>query len=502
MVEWALTIALIIAAGVIGWLVGSHGKSRLSERMSSAESELKGLKEQAAHLDQINATLRDQLADAQNQASLAQGRLSEIERMREESQKHALSLTEELERLRQQCNQAESAKQAHEARLAEMRNNIEEQKVLLNQARDTLSAAFKSLAADVLKGSSEEFLKLAGERMDSLHKQAAADFENRQRNIEEVINPMRESLGRLDLELHRLDEERRSAQAQLAEHLQMLTSKTQRLADALSRPTVRGRWGEIQLRNVVETAGMVDHCDFREQAEIASADGRLRPDMTINLPGGRTIVVDSKVPLQAYLEALELTDGEQRAARLADHARHVRHYIEQLSSKAYWDLFDSAPEFVILFLPGEMLFSSALQYDPTLIEEGAKRKVILATPTTLIALLKAVAYGWRHEQLAQNARRISDLGQELHDRIATMAEYMASLGNSLSQSVNHYNKAVGSFEQRVLLAARRFKEFGAEGKKEIKQLDQIENSVRQLAPSSVEAELKVEAQVSVRSEPD
>ena len=470
MAESALIIALMIAAGVIGWLIGSHGKARTKERVSGAEGELKGLKEAA-------------------------------ERLREDSHKREEGLMRELEQLRGHLSQAESARQAHEARLAEMRRNIEEQKALLNQAQEALAATFKSLAADTLKGSNEEFLKLAAERMDALHKQAAADFEHRQRNIEGVVSPMRESLGRLDLEIHRLDEERRGAQAQLAEHLRMLTSKTERLADALSRPSVKGRWGEIQLRNVVEMAGMASHCDFREQTEVAGADGKLRPDMTINLPGQRTIVVDSKVPLQAYLEALDLPDGEQRTAKLADHARQVRSYIDRLSTKAYWDAFDSAPEFVVLFLPGEMLFSAALQHDPTLIEEGAKRKVILATPTTLIALLKAVAYGWRHEQLAQNARRISQLAQELHERLATMTEYMGNLGNSLNQSVSHYNKAVGSFEQRVLSAARRFKELGAEGKKEIKQLEQIESAARPLAALPADPELKVEPPAVAESKP-
>jgi DNA recombination protein RmuC len=482
MAESALAIALVVAAGAVGWLLGFLGYLREKDRLSRAQEQLKSYAEQTANLAQANATLRDQLVEAQKQGFHAQGRLGEIERARAEGLERENQLARELEQLRRQLGETESQRQAHEARLAQMRSNIEEQRALLSQAQDALSAAFKSLAADALKGSNEEFLKLAGERMDTIHKQAASDLERRQRSIEEVVAPMRASLDRLDREIHRLDEDRRGAQGQLTQLLETLTSKTERLADALSRPAVRGRWGEIQLRNVVEIAGMANHCDFLEQTGVASADGRLRPDMKINLPAGRTIVVDSKVPLQAYLEALDMTDNEQRAARLSDHARQVRAHIDQLSSKAYWELFDSAPEFVVLFLPGEMLFSAALQFDPTLIEEGAKRKVILATPTTLIALLKAVAYGWRHEQIAQNARRISELGQELHERLATMAEHMASLGNTLNQSVAQYNRAVGSLEQRVMSAARRFKELGAESKKEIKQLEQVDNVARPLLP--------------------
>jgi len=468
--EPALTIALVVAAAAIGWVVGYYGAVRAKAQVSSAQGELRALKEAA-------------------------------EQMREDGQRREESLRRELEQLRGQLAQAESARQAHEARVGELRRNLEEQKALLSQAQEVLGATFKSLAADALKGSSEEFLRLAGERMDTLRKQAAADLEHRQRKIEDIIGPMRESLTRLDREIHRLDEERRSAQAQLSENLRMLTSKTERLANALSRPSVKGRWGEFQLRNVVEAAGMASHCDFREQTAVAGADGKLRPDMTINLPGGRTIVVDSKVPLQAYLEALDLPDGEQRAAKLADHARQVRSYIEQLSSKAYWDALDSAPEFVVLFLPGEMLFSAALQHDPALIEDGAKRKVILATPTTLIALLKAVAYGWRHEQLTQNAQRISELGQELHERLATMTEHLGNLGNSLNQSVNHYNKAVGSFEQRVLSAARRFAELGAHGKKEIKQLDEVDSVARTVSSPCNDQGTQVELPAATESKP-
>jgi DNA recombination protein RmuC len=248
---------------------------------------------------------------------------------------------------------------------------------------------------------------------------------------------------------------------------------------------VRGRWGEIQLKRVVELAGMLDHCDFFEQQTVQGGEGRLRPDLCIQLPGGKNIIVDAKAPLQAHLESLEATADDARCIKLKDHARQVRDHMVKLAAKAYWDYLKPTPEFVVLFLPGETFFSAALEQDPSLIEQGAGERVILATPTTLIALLRAVAYGWRQEQIAENAEKISVLGQELYDRLAVSAGHLANLGSSLRMSVDRYNKAVGSLESRVLTSARRFKELGIAAKAEIQELEPIEILPREIASSLI-----------------
>jgi DNA recombination protein RmuC len=367
-----------------------------------------------------------------------------------------------------------------------MRQRFEEQQRLLDTAERKLADSFRALAAEALKATSESFLTLASERFDSIQKQSAADLDARRTAIGSIIDPVRESLTSLDREIRRIENERRGATDVLTDQLKSLSSQTNRLVDALKTPVVRGRWGEIQLRRVVELAGMIEHCDFHEQTQFNTAEGRLRPDMTVRLPGGKQVVIDAKVPLQAYMEAIE-TDGEvPRLAKMREHARQIRSHIGQLSAKAYWEALDHAPEFVVLFLPGEMFFSAALQLDAALIEDAAEAQVILATPTTLIALLKAVSYGWRQEQLAENAERISRLGQELHDRIAVMRDHFAKIGTSLGGAVRSYNDAVGSFQSRVMPAARRFRELGIAGKDESREAEPIDSLPRQISLSTEE----------------
>jgi DNA recombination protein RmuC len=458
---WAC-IAAFIVGGILGWFLKSAlakgALAALEARFSASEQQRN---EKAAELESSRGEIV---------------RLNEARR--EDSKELAIAQTkaERVSGLETKLGTSEAALGQFKTDLAETNTLLEqerkvaEEKIgIINQAQTALSDAFKALSSDALKSNNQTFMDLAKTTLEKFQEGAKSDLEGRQKAVDALVKPIQESLQKVDGKLGEIEKSRLQTYTSLDEqlkgllnnHLPRLHQETANLVKALRQPTVRGRWGEIQLQRVVEMAGMVEHCDFVQQESVSTDDGRLRPDMIVRLPGGKKVVVDAKAPVAAYLDAIETEDESLKLSLLADHAAQVRTHISQLGRKAYWEQFDQAPEFVVLFLPGEMFFSAALQQDPSLIEFGVNEKVIPATPTTLIALLRAVSYGWRQEALAQNAQEISGLGRELYKRIADLSVHWTDIGKHLGKSMDAYNKATGTLESRVLVSARRFKDLKA-----------------------------------------
>lgn len=456
-----LALAGAVVGGALAWLIAAgRTERRMTARVEEGERRVEIAEGRAAALEGTTTELRTQ-----------------VERQGEE-------LTAVRSRLA--AEQTERAKA--ETQLSETVKRLQEEKQLLEEAKVRLTDTFKALAGDTLQGSTTAFLKLARETFEKILADARGDLGKRQEAIQGLVKPISESLKQFDEHVRSLEKHRQEAYAGLSEQLkavsstqQQLQSETVNLVAALRKPQVRGRWGEMTLKRVVELAGMVEHCDFEEQVSAESDDGRQRPDLIVRLPAGREIVVDAKVPLEAYLDALAAGSEEVRVEALSRHASQLRRHMTALADKRYWDQFPSAPEFVVMFIPGESFFGAAVDADTSLIEDGLKRHVVLATPTTLIALLRAVAYGWRQEQVARNAQEISELGRQLYERVKVFADHLADVGRNLERANGAYNKAVGSMETRVLPSARRFRELGAAGGDELEALPSVETSPRSLS---------------------
>lgn len=480
------SIAVIASAAVAGsavtWLILNVVRRSAT---AAAQSQLISLREQNAALAsaaQSSKSERDKSADALR---------AETERRAtaEERAARAAELDTTVTQLNKDVSTLKASLAASEVRLSAERQSAQQNLQLLEQARTKLSDAFKALSSDALNRNNQAFLELAKATLEKFHKSAEGDLEARQKAVDQLVQPLKESLAKVDGTLGEIERARISAYSELTgqlkslleTHLPALHNQTANLVKALRQPTVRGRWGEIQLKRVVEMAGMVDHCDFKEQEHRSTEDGGMRPDLVVRLPGGKQIVVDAKAPVDAYLRAVESDSEEEQRACLTEHARQVRAHMTALGRKAYFGQFDPSPEFVVLFLPGEMFFSAALQQDPELIEFGVNERVIPATPTTLIALLRAVAYGWRQEALAKNAQEVADLGKQLYERIAKLGEHWANVGDRLGRALDAYNSATATLETRVLVSARRFVDLSAAPvDAQIEPLEPVERLPRQL----------------------
>jgi len=424
--------------------------------------------------------------DAERRAAASDARAQELRQQITLSQ-------QDLQTLRDHLSRAEQERAAAETNARNVGDHAEAQRRLLDEAKQRLSDTFKSLAADALSGNTAGFLSLAEAKFQTLREEAVGDLDARKQAIGSVLAPLAQALDAYKRETLELEQRRERELGTIGEQLRQVASthaqlhaETNRLVNALRTPHVRGRWGEIALRRTAEIAGMAAYCDFAEQETLFGDNGRQRPDMIVRLPANREVVVDSKVPLSAYLEAIEAVDESERLKAMTKHAQQIRTHVQKLAAKSYWESASDSAEFVVLFIPNDSFLAAAAERDPELVEWALAQGVILATPATFIALLRAIAFGWRQAKVAENAQRISDVGRELSERMAVLVDHLSKIGGSLGRAVSSYNEAVGSLESRVLPTVRKLDGLGAGAKRPVEELTPLDLAVRELTPSRLE----------------
>jgi DNA recombination protein RmuC len=459
----------IIVGGIVAWLVS---------------------------LNKSSNQFQSRLDEAERRANKAEGKAAALEGTISELRSESLNASEDFEKLRSKMNEEHGERIKAETQLRETNQRLKEEKELLEEAKNKLTDTFKALAGDTLDKSTTSFLKLAKETFDKALIEASGDLGKRQEAIQGLVAPISESLKQFEEHVRSIEKNRQEAYTGVTEQLkflsttqQQLQKETANLVTALRKPQVRGRWGEMTLRRVVEMVGMSEHCDFSEQVTSYSEEGKKRPDLIVHLPASREIVVDAKISLEAYLDAVSADSEEKRKDAMTRHAAQVRVHMNTLADKRYWEQFAQAPDYVVMFIPGESFFAAAVDTDQQLIEDGLRKRVILAAPTTFIALLQAIAYGWRQEQITKNAQDISELGKQLYERMRILADHISDIGKGLEKANEAYNNAVGSIESRVLPAARRFKDLGATTSSDVDILSPVEITPRALtAPEILEKE--------------
>lgn len=463
MTDWASFFTLLsglLLGSIIVWFVLRRSFHHTDKKKQETQSSLQGIIDEKDHL---STYLETQLKHEKAAKQTLQEKVTELEK------KLASETAHREEERKAAC----------------------EKKVFFQEMEKKFENTFKGVASDALQNNNNNFLDLAKTALGNFQKQAQNDLQQRQEKISNIVQPIEESLKGVSSKINEIEKSRMESSTGLKEQIKTLSQRsvdlqkeTANLVTALRKPSVRGSWGELQLRRAVEFAGMLERCDFIEQEVGCDEEGRLRPDMVVNLPNGGRIIIDAKTPMESYLKVLETEEESEKIVHLKNHARQLRDRIKELSLKKYWQQFAPTPEFVVLFLPNEALFSAALEQDAELIDFGAQSKVILSTPTTLIALLRVVAHGWQQETIAEHARQISALGRELYERLGIFAGHFSTVGKSLDRAVEAYNKAVRSAESRVLITARKFKEMGSATEKGIPHLNPIEHNT--LVPQSEE----------------